>query len=509
MQPLVSICIPTYNRCCELWRVLNSITTQKAFLFSDLVEVVISDNCSTDATETVCKEFVRKYPDKVNYIKRSEPIPADENFIYVINQAKGKFVKLHNDTCFVFEGCLSEVLEDIKKADENGAQGCFFSNAAGKFSGMAESFDDFLSNVSYYITWVGAHCYKKSFLDSLDDINRFSHMNFAQVDIVGRLFETGAKIYVSNKKYFETIFMENKGGYNVAQVFGYNYYYILDLYRKKGLLSASVISKDREKTLFEHILPFYFDFVKEYNFDKSGYFKFMKFFWLEPFFYLAYFKILLRFFESFSYKNIKKRFRYKRFIKIWHRKNFDNDTKLVKNNSCIYNVAVGKASYGLIDAFFASDFPSILIIGNYVSIANGVVFLPCTEHDYKNLSTYPFKVYNYIEKYEAKAKGSIIVEDDVWIGARAIILSGVRIGQGAVIAAGSVVTKDVEPYSIVGGNPAKFIKYRFEPDMIEKLKRINIGMLTKDYIKANINTLYTHLDNNSIESVINNLKESI
>lgn len=58
-QPLLSICIPTYNRACYLWRTLNSITTQKGFLFTDFIEIIISDNCSDDATEEVCMEFVK------------------------------------------------------------------------------------------------------------------------------------------------------------------------------------------------------------------------------------------------------------------------------------------------------------------------------------------------------------------------------------------------------------------------------------------------------------------
>ena len=68
----------------------------------------------------------------------------------------------------------------------------------------------------------------------------------------------------------------------------------------------------------------------------------------------------------------------------------------------------------------------------------------------------------------------IVVEDDVWIGAGSIILKGVRIGHGSVVAAGSIVTKDVPPYAIVGGNPAKVIKYRFtENEIIEHEKHIN------------------------------------
>ena len=73
------------------------------------------------------------------------------------------------------------------------------------------------------------------------------------------------------------------------------------------------------------------------------------------------------------------------------------------------------------------------------------------------------------------AKGDIVVGDDVWIGENAIVCSGVTIGQGAIVAAGAIVTKDIEPYAIVGGNPAKVIKYRFNENIRKKLIQINIG----------------------------------
>lgn len=501
-QPLLSICIPTYNRACYLWRTLNSITTQKGFLFTNLVEIVISDNCSTDATEEVCMEFVKKYPDKIRYIKRGEPISGDENFVFVLSQARGNFVKLHNDTCYVLEDSISKMLDDIKDADRFGADACFFANSSAKSEGIIRSFDDFISNVSYFITWIASHCYRKSFLDSLDNINRFSNYNFAQVDILGRLFESGSCVYISNKEYFLTIFVSGKGGYNIAEVFGYNYFYILDFYRKKGILSNKIFNRNKFDTLFNHIIPYYFDFNHEYNFSKKAYFKFMKYYWFEPYFYFAYLKIIYKKLKSILSRrkaNWKKR---NTPEVIWRKQNFNNYTNITNNMYLFNSIAVGKGSYGDIKAIFSNELPVVLLIGNYVSIAIDVLFIPESEHGYRSLSTYPFKVLTCGEKYEALSKGSIIVEDDVWIGARAIILSGVRIGQGAVVAAGSVVTKDVEPYSIVAGNPAKHIKYRFAPEIVEKLKHLNIGMLTKDFVKDNINILYNSIDKSNVDDVL-------
>jgi len=84
-----------------------------------------------------------------------------------------------------------------------------------------------------------------------------------------------------------------------------------------------------------------------------------------------------------------------------------------------------------------------------------------------------------------------------------MILSGVRIGRGAVIAAGAVVTKDIPPYAIVGGNPAKIIKFRFEQDVINELMNVDLAKIDKNFISTNIDLLY---DNEAIEKIIHKLK---
>lgn len=78
----------------------------------------------------------------------------------------------------------------------------------------------------------------------------------------------------------------------------------------------------------------------------------------------------------------------------------------------------------------------------------------------------------HMEMGHPTCKGDIIVGNDVWIGAKSTLMSGIKIGDGAIIAAGALVTKDVEPYSVVGGNPAKHLKFRFSDSQIEKLLKI-------------------------------------
>ena len=179
------------------------------------------------------------------------------------------------------------------------------------------------------------------------------------------------------------------------------------------------------------------------------------------------------------------------FRKRWRNNNRVNTT-IALNIFDINSVFVGKHTYGGIEVLNYNNYYK-LTIGNYCSIATDVMFILDADHYTNHISTFPFKVKVLGEQFEGVSKGNIIVDDDVWIGYGATIMSGVHIGQGAVVAAGAVVTKDVPPYAIVGGVPAKVIKYRFEPEMIEELLKIDYSKLTKEDIEKHIAELYMEL----------------
>lgn len=121
-----------------------------------------------------------------------------------------------------------------------------------------------------------------------------------------------------------------------------------------------------------------------------------------------------------------------------------------------------------------------LRIGKFCSIACGAKFLfNSANHTLRSLSTYPFPI--FFEEWGLDAKdirqawdkrGDIVIGNDVWIGFEAVILSGVTVGDGAIIGSRTVVTKDVPPYTIVGGAPARPIRRRFEDAVIEKLEAL-------------------------------------
>lgn len=164
-------------------------------------------------------------------------------------------------------------------------------------------------------------------------------------------------------------------------------------------------------------------------------------------------------------------------------------------------VSVGKYTYGNLCVLSANKI-SKLKIGNFCSIADDVKFILNSDHNLYYASTYPFKKMILSNEDEAISKGNIIVDDDVWIGSGATIMSGVHIGQGAVIAAGAVVTKDVPPYAIVGGIPAKIIKYRFDKKIIEKLLQLDYNKLTINIIKENAELFYKEINEDICDDML-------
>lgn len=177
------------------------------------------------------------------------------------------------------------------------------------------------------------------------------------------------------------------------------------------------------------------------------------------------------------------------FKRKWRRLNKHNETTA----KCLFpinSVKIGKATYGKLYVLDAGG-SSRLNIGCFCSIGPDVKFVLNVEHGLFYLSTYPFKVKMLGNKSEALSKGNINVGDDVWFGCGAIILSGINIGQGAVIAAGAVVTHDVPPYAVMAGNPAKILHFRFSSDIIKELLNIDFNRLTSNYCAENVNSFYT------------------
>jgi len=141
-------------------------------------------------------------------------------------------------------------------------------------------------------------------------------------------------------------------------------------------------------------------------------------------------------------------------------------------------------------------------IGAFCSIARGVAFQEFTHYS-DRLTTYLINKHIFKEnESDIYSKGDIIVGNDVWIGAHSVILSGVTIGNGAIVASNSVVNKDVPPYAIVGGSPAKIIKYRFNEEIINKLEELKWWDWSIDRIKKNKHLFGQELKLEHLEGVL-------
>ena len=185
----------------------------------------------------------------------------------------------------------------------------------------------------------------------------------------------------------------------------------------------------------------------------------------------------------------------------WRRK-FPGGTWLGGNPIGTENIYIGRYTYGPVDIVTSEDNPR-LNIGDFCSIAPDVTFVIGDEHPVNLFSTFPFKVMCLNESSkEAFGKGGVIIGNDVWLGYRATVLDGVKIGQGGVVAAGAVVTKDVEPYTIVGGVPAKPIKRRFSQDVIDRLLEFDYSKVDEGFVRAHLEQLYRPLDEHSLGELL-------
>jgi acetyltransferase-like isoleucine patch superfamily enzyme len=206
---------------------------------------------------------------------------------------------------------------------------------------------------------------------------------------------------------------------------------------------------------------------------------------------------------KFYFHNLKKDLILSKLKIKWRTLNKHNFTG-IGNLIDLNKIKIGMNSYGLINALHSYGSKNeYLSVGNYCSISTNVYFILGGEHNYKHLSTFPFNSFFLSIKNDSFSKGPIILEDDVWIGHGAIILSGVTLSKGTVVAAGSVVTKSTKPYSIVGGNPAKLIKYRFNKDLIRELNEIDFSKINKNNYSLLSDLLNSPIELASIKKLLN------
>lgn len=496
-KPLLSICIPTRQRCATLKGTINSITGNDYFKNSDDIEVVISDNASTDDTEKYCLDLMSNYQGKIKYHRNNQDV-GDLNFEYVLRIANGKLRKLHNDSFLFKEEFFAEVIPLLRNLDIY-RPSIFFANgnaiSSNEYSTICTNADDLLSHVGFYITWIGGYCIWEDELLRRHDFGRMAKNRFIQVDNIIRDLENKGKFFIFNKAYFVGQNFGKKIDYNAAEVFGDNLVNIVKKIESIGLLSKNAMIHFKNNLLFNHIIPSHFS--NDLGSVRTGFNKYMHHFYED--------KDFLDYIENMYFKKIGGWTGDKRLMLnylVWKSINNHNETNL-KSYLDIDKIKVSHRTYGSLNVSSWGAENESLEIGALCSIGDNVNFMLGGNHDLHHVTTYPFKVKLGVAQNEASSKGAIVVEDDVWIGNNCTILSGVRIGRGAVIGTGSVVAKDVPPYAIVVGNPAAVVKFRFSPNVIKQLMKIDLKKLAQlENMESHLGMLYAIVNDDSCSQVI-------
>ena len=200
----------------------------------------------------------------------------------------------------------------------------------------------------------------------------------------------------------------------------------------------------------------------------------------------------------------------------------------IKNSNINTNARVANLAYVL-----NSNIDEYSSIGRYSNILNATIGKFCsisyfvtvgaTRHPYERISMHAFpyiEAFGFVD-FDKRFEEPVTIGNDVWIGTSAVILPNVTIGDGAVIGAGAIVTKDVPPYAIVGGCPAKIIKYRFNKNIINRLLKLKFWDMDRTIIKENIDLFQQPLtieildklenlkNNNTIQTISNKPMEKL
>jgi glycosyltransferase involved in cell wall biosynthesis len=251
----LSICIPTFNRKDSLKQTLDSICLQDIFQDTCYVEVVISDNNSSDGTKNLCDEYVVKYGRKIRYYNNNEPVTPDENFIIALSKGSGLLLKLNNDTLSHRPGSLMKILELMENSIQS-RKTLFFLNGKkyGRKVSYCNGIEDLVLTCSFWTTWIGGLTVRRDQFWELDDFSRYSSLKLVQADALFRLASSNG-VVVYNQRIFDILSVEHKGDYNLFEIFLENYPYILSEYIHTKMISHRVVRLEKRKVLIELICP--------------------------------------------------------------------------------------------------------------------------------------------------------------------------------------------------------------------------------------------------------------
>ncbi len=256
-KPFLSICIPTYNNEDILCKTLHNITSDDYFLSSRDVEIVVSDDCSTDHTETVVRSFALQYPGLVRYCRTPSRL-AQENPCYALQAASGEFLKLLSDSSSIRSGCLGPWTTILKRLGSSRPIVFLVNEAPLEHESSlthGEDLEEFLAAASHRCTDADGFGIWREDLAAMTDVARAASSNLFHVDLLLRLLEKKHRSVILRELILDRQGIHDQLTYNVAEVFGANYLALLKYYVDSGALSKRGYDREKRSVLLDHLLP--------------------------------------------------------------------------------------------------------------------------------------------------------------------------------------------------------------------------------------------------------------
>ena len=281
-QKTLSILIPTYNRAGCLAECLDALSQEPAVVNGSDVEVLISDNCSTDGTQTVCEDFVRRFPEAFVYVRQPKNIGPSDNFTYLIRHGSGKFLKFQQDRYAVEPGVVGRIVEAVKRHEKEHPL-LFFGNEymfhrpIGTYS--IRSFDELLDTVSYWTTWIGGYGFWRDEVEAVIPLqDQYAESMLQQVAVILSLFDRNRIGYLYNLKQYHDCKVSRGAirGYNAAEVFSQNYLGILKTFLGPGKITRTAFEREKKRLYFGHLYSMYFELDYGTELEKGNFFKYTR-----------------------------------------------------------------------------------------------------------------------------------------------------------------------------------------------------------------------------------------
>lgn len=499
----VSICIPTYNQVKYLKRTIESVLNQT---YTDY-EIIITDDSPTDIVFDLVQEYKSE---KIVYYKNQVPLGSPENWNEAIRLSKGDYIKvLHHDDYFTFTDSL-EGFVDLMDNSPNAVFGFsssvvdlidrkkrwIHSPTSEDLANLKENpyclfFKNFIGAPSATIFRRSSNIYFDKKLKWVVDLE-FYYRILANNEFVFNQRElittVGDNNNITNEckdnkniEIKEYLYLYNSIPFKSIQ-FKRTFYFFRTQFTKFSIFSIKDIRLggfEGKIPLMIYIVLFANQCVKIFKNLPDG----MK----NKVYYLLN--------KKYGLEKKQNGIDYP-FVSIGdncsiHQSNFGTYNK-IGANTYLYRVTYGDYTYSSMNATMMN-----CSIGKFCSIAQGVC-IGLGKHPLKDfVSTHPSFYstnkqcgYSFADTQYFDEMGFVTIGNDVWIGANAIILDEVKIGNGVVIAANSVVTKDVPAYAIVGGTPAKIIKYRFSEEDIIYLEELEWWNKDSEWLQENFKLMH-------------------